>query len=163
MEIPRGTQFIFVMVPVILIAGIILFKFLSKRDGTVASFSDEKQEALLNTGDTVTDIDDFSYDVTLEGSGPSVLVGDTVSVHYTGTLTDGTKFDSSLDRGTPFEFTVGAGEVIQGWDEGIKGMKKGEKRVLYIPSSMGYGAYGAGESIPGYAGLIFEVELVEIK
>lgn len=163
MEIPKGAQFLFVAVPMILIAGILMFKFVSKDNNEVQSFTDTNQEALINTGDTMTDIDDFSFETTKEGTGPAVLVGDTVSVNYSGTLTDGTKFDSSYDRGVPFEFTVGQGQVIRGWDEGIKGMKVGEKRTLYIPSSMGYGSNGAGDLIPSYAGLIFEVELMEIK
>eukprot|EP01094_Clydonella_sp_ATCC50884_P009000 TRINITY_DN18538_c0_g1_i1.p2 TRINITY_DN18538_c0_g1~~TRINITY_DN18538_c0_g1_i1.p2 ORF type:complete len:134 (+),score=45.85 TRINITY_DN18538_c0_g1_i1:213-614(+) len=89
--------------------------------------------------------------------------GDTLSMHYTGKLTDGTKFDSSLDRGTPFEFTLGSGQVIQGWERGLKGMCVGEKRRLKIPSSLGYGANGMPPTIPASAGLVFEVELLEIK
>ena len=97
------------------------------------------------------------------GSGVAAKAGDTVSVHYTGTLIDGSKFDSSVDRGTPFTFTLGAGEVIQGWDEGIAGMKVGGKRKLTIPPELGYGAGGYPPVIPANATLIFEVELVEIK
>jgi len=89
--------------------------------------------------------------------------GDKVDVHYTGTLTDGKKFDSSVDRGTPFSFTLGQGQVIKGWDQGIAGMCVGEKRKLKIPPSLGYGAQGAGGSIPGGATLIFETELVAIN
>ena len=90
--------------------------------------------------------------------------GDQVSVHYTGWLDNhgeaGTKFDSSVDRGTPFQFPLGAGRVIQGWDQGVAGMKIGEKRRLYIPSELGYGARGAGGAIPPNADLIFDVELL---
>jgi len=99
---------------------------------------------------------------TLEGKGVEAKAGDRVSVHYTGTLTDGTKFDSSVDRGTPFEFDLGAGEVIAGWDQGVAGMKVGGKRTLTIPSHLAYGERGAGSIIPPNATLIFEVELLDI-
>lgn len=89
--------------------------------------------------------------------------GDTISVHYTGTLTDGTKFDSSLDRGTPFSFTLGGGQVIAGWDQGLLDMRVGEKRRLTIPASLGYGSRGAGGVIPPNATLVFETELISIK
>lgn len=97
------------------------------------------------------------------GTGAEAVSGKEISVHYTGTLTNGTKFDSSKDRGTPFEFTLGAGQVIQGWDKGFAGMKVGGKRKLIIPSDMGYGAQGAGGVIPPNATLIFEVELLDVK
>ncbi len=97
------------------------------------------------------------------GSGEVAQIGDTVSVHYTGTLTDGTKFDSSKDRGTPFEFTIGEGMVIKGWDEGVPGMKVGGSRKLTIPYTMAYGERGIPGVIPAKATLIFEVELLEIK
>lgn len=97
------------------------------------------------------------------GQGPTVKFGDTVSVHYLGTLADGTKFDSSRDRGTPFEFTVGAGQVIRGWDEGLVGMKVGGQRRLVIPPELAYGATPPpGSSIPPNATLTFEIELLEI-
>lgn len=98
-----------------------------------------------------------------EGTDEAAKSGDTLVVHYTGTLEDGTKFDSSKDRGEPFEFVLGAGYVIQGWDQGMVGMKVGGVRKLTIPSDMGYGDYGVPGAIPGGATLIFEVELLEIK
>lgn len=99
-----------------------------------------------------------------EGTGAIAKNGDTVSVHYVGTLENGTKFDSSVDRGTPFEFHLGAGQVIPGWDIGVEGMKIGEVRKLTIPSDLAYGSAGAGNGvIPANATLIFQVELLGIK
>ncbi|KAG2423908.1 hypothetical protein HXX76_014961 [Chlamydomonas incerta] len=89
--------------------------------------------------------------------------GDTVHVHYTGKLTDGSKFDSSLDRNQPFTFTLGRGSVIKGWDQGLLGMCVGEKRKLKIPSHMGYGDSGSPPKIPGGATLVFDVELIKIE
>jgi peptidylprolyl isomerase len=107
---------------------------------------------------------DLKIETTKEGVGTAVTKnGDTISVHYTGKLEDGTKFDSSVDRGTPFEFTIGQGMVIVGWEKGLLDMKVGEKRTLTIPSEMGYGAQGAGGVIPPNATLIFDVELIKIK
>jgi FKBP-type peptidyl-prolyl cis-trans isomerase len=98
-----------------------------------------------------------------EGTGGTAKAGDTVEVHYTGWLKDGTKFDSSLDRGKPIEFTLGTGRVIKGWDEGVAGMKEGGKRKLIIPSELAYGPRGRPPVIPPDAELTFEVELVKIK
>ena len=97
------------------------------------------------------------------GTGAEALQGKMVSVHYTGWLTDGTKFDSSKDRGQPFQFPLGRGQVIQGWDQGVQGMKVGGKRKLTIPPEMGYGAEGAGGVIPPNATLVFEVELLGVR
>ena len=97
------------------------------------------------------------------GEGVEAVVGKQVSVHYTGWLTDGTKFDSSLDRNDPFDFPLGRGHVIRGWDEGVAGMKVGGKRKLTIPPEMGYGARGAGGVIPPNATLVFEVALLGVK
>jgi len=110
---------------------------------------------------------DLEYEIIQEGTGISPTKGKTVTVHYTGWLNNngeiGKKFDSSLDRGTPFSFPIGMGYVIQGWDEGVMTMKIGEKRRLFIPSHLGYGARGAGASIPANANLIFDVELIKIS
>jgi len=96
------------------------------------------------------------------GAGPEAKKGDKVLVHYRGTLTDGTQFDSSIDRGQPFEFTIGAGMVIAGWDIGVTGMKKGEKVKLTVPPHLGYGTRGSPPKIPPEATLVFEIELLEI-
>jgi FKBP-type peptidyl-prolyl cis-trans isomerase FkpA len=99
----------------------------------------------------------------VEGNGRSPQVGQRVSVHYTGWLQNGEKFDSSVDRGQPFEFVLGRGQVIRGWDEGVAQLKIGDKARLTIPPELGYGAGGAGGVIPPDATLIFEVELLDAR
>ena len=100
---------------------------------------------------------------TTVGSGAEAKTGNTVTVHYTGTLTDGSKFDSSLDHGQPFTFNLGAGQVIKGWDQGIVGMKVGGKRKLTIPPDMAYGPQGRPPVIPPNSTLLFDVELLNVK
>jgi peptidylprolyl isomerase len=104
----------------------------------------------------------LKYVVIAEGNGAAPQTGDQVYVHYVGTLEDGTKFDSSRDRGRPFDFTIGRGQVIKGWDEGVGMMKVGDRRQLIIPPDLGYGARGAGNVIPPNATLYFDVELLRI-
>jgi FKBP-type peptidyl-prolyl cis-trans isomerase FkpA len=111
----------------------------------------------------ITTASGLQYEDLAEGAGAAAKAGDSVEVHYTGWLTDGTKFDSSLDRGRPFAFALGAGKVIKGWDEGVAGMKPGGKRKLVIPANLGYGSRGAGGVIPPNAELIFEVELLQVR
>lgn len=106
--------------------------------------------------------DGLSYQVLATGSGATAKAGDKVAVLYTGTLADGTVFDSTKDRGEPFVFRVGAGQVIKGWDEGVEGMREGEKRKLVLPPDLAYGQGGAGP-IPPNATLTFEIDLVEVK
>lgn len=105
----------------------------------------------------------LKYEDLVEGQGAQAEAGQGVVVHYTGWLTDGTKFDSSLDRNEPFSFALGRGMVIRGWDEGVAGMRVGGRRRLTIPPQLGYGAQGAGGVIPPNATLVFEVELLELR
>ncbi|HEX2056623.1 MAG TPA: FKBP-type peptidyl-prolyl cis-trans isomerase [Nitrospiraceae bacterium] len=114
-------------------------------------------------GQEVTTESGLKYSDVVVGNGREAALGDTATVHYTGWLTDGKKFDSSVDRKEPFSFRVGAGQVIKGWDEGVAGMKVGGKRKLTIPPQLGYGARGAGGVIPPNATLIFDVELLGLR
>ena len=159
MEIPKGSKFIFLVVPVFAICiVVILLLFLGDSQKPL----EKTEENIYGTEQEVMDFNELKIETTQEGSGKEAQSGDEVSVHYTGTLRDGTKFDSSYDRGQPFEFTLGQNSVIQGWEQGMLGMRVDEKRKIEIPSVMGYGESGVS-SIPGNSGLIFEVELLEIK
>jgi peptidylprolyl isomerase len=125
------------------------------------------QPALAQKAKTVTTPSGLQITDTLAGTGAEAKAGNTCIMHYTGWLyadgKKGAKFDSSLDRGQPFAFPLGAGRVIRGWDEGVAGMKIGGKRTLIIPPELGYGARGAGGVIPPNATLLFEVELLELR
>lgn len=134
------------MVVVILLAGLVVAYFLKFRGPA---------EVVTASGLKYVDL--------VQGSGANPRTGQTVAVHYTGTLENGTKFDSSRDRGVPYEFQIGKGAVIKGWDEGLMSMKVGGKRKLTIPPAIGYGALGKPPKIPGNATLIFEVELLGLK
>jgi FKBP-type peptidyl-prolyl cis-trans isomerase len=112
---------------------------------------------------SITTASGLRYEVLAQGEGPEAKPGDTIDVHYTGRLADGTKFDSSRDRGRPIGFVLGTGTVIRGWDEGIAGMKVGERRKLTVPPDLAYGAAGRPPKIPTNAELIFDVELIGIK
>lgn len=127
-----------------------------------APLADDYSAPPTAKGETKTTPSGVKYETLQEGTGPSARPGQRVKMHYTGTLEDGKKFDSSRDRGEPFTFTLNKAEVIRGWDEGIPGMKVGERRKLTIPSSAGYGESGQGP-IPPNATLIFDVELLGIE
>lgn len=116
-----------------------------------------------NGGTEVTTASGLKYTDLMLGTGATPQKGQTVTVHYTGTLANGKKFDSSLDRGTPADFRIGVGSVIKGWDEGLMTMKVGGKRRLVIPSALGYGPQGRPTDIPGNSTLIFDVELLGVK
>lgn len=150
--------------------GIVYFLNYSNSKSDVLSIATPTPKTVVAEKDIVVenkDMQENASELKIEdlvvGTGAEAVSGKLISVHYTGTLTNGTKFDSSKDRGEPFEFTLGAGQVIQGWDKGFAGMKVGGKRKLTIPSEMGYGAQGAGGVIPPNATLIFEVELLGVK
>ena len=121
----------------------------------LVGLADEKVPVKTDSGLQYADI--------VVGDGREAHAGETATVHYTGTLVDGTKFDSSKDRNKPFSFRLGAGQVIKGWDEGVEGMKIGGTRKLVIPPQLGYGARGAGSVIPPNATLIFIVELLDLR
>lgn len=126
----------------------------------------QNQAASTNTAagsNMVVTASGLKYQILKEGDGAVAKAGQTVTVIYTGWLTDGTKFDSSLDHGGTFQFQLGAGRVIKGWDEGVAGMKVGEKRKLTIPPDLGYGAQGADGAIPPNATLVFDVELAGVQ
>ena len=129
---------------------------------TTAKSPDASKATASITGGVVSLPGGLKYEDLVVGNGPVAESGMKVSVHYTGWLSDGTKFDSSLDRGEPFKFRLGGGNVIRGWDEGVKGMKVGGKRKLNIPSDLGYGAAGSGP-IPPNAALVFEVALLGVE
>lgn len=129
----------------------------TEKDTTIASDKNMSDEKVITTPSGL------KYEVLKEGTGETPKSGQTVTVHYTGTLTDGSKFDSSRDRGQPFQFKVGVGQVIKGWDEGLSTMKVGERRKFTIPPDLGYGSRGAGGVIPPDATLIFDVELLGVS
>jgi FKBP-type peptidyl-prolyl cis-trans isomerase len=155
MEVKNKT---ILLIIILLVVALIFFLLMKPKESMAPDYSkNTSQISEFKKMDTV------KIDILQEGTGEVSKTGDTLSVHYTGTLEDGTKFDSSVDRGQPFSFTLGENRVIQGWEQGMLNMKVGEKRRLTIPSSLGYGSTGAGGVIPPNATLIFEVELLGIN
>jgi len=140
-----------------LVGGVVVVNGDSGSDATTAL-----KNALLDSVGPTGILEKLVINDVVFGTGEAVKSGDSVTVNYIGTLQDGQEFDNSFKRGTPFTFTVGAGKVIKGWEEGLLGMKVGGKRILVVPAEMGYGAKGYGP-IPGGASLVFAIDLVVIK
>lgn len=166
-----------VMVMLLCVAGVMLAQDTAKKSAKTAKAAPKKaakaaapKEEKMNTnaptavtGEPTTTKDGLKYWDIKVGTGPEARAGQQVKVHYTGWLTNGKKFDSSVDRKDPFAFNLGAGEVIKGWDEGVQGMKVGGRRQLRIPPELGYGNRGAGGVIPPGATLVFDVELLGVQ
>lgn len=161
---------ILIAIVVISVAGIFVANRISKtRDQKTENISPAptveltKQVTISPTTKPMADIKELKIEDLVTGTGVAVKSGDTITMHYSGSLLDGTKFDNSYDRGKPFETQIGVGRVIKGWDEGVIGMKVGGKRRLTIPSELAYGQRGIPGAIPPNSPLIFELELISIK
>jgi len=167
----------FIIVGIIIVAGVFGIYFILNQSIPVAEIKTNQEEEPMkfiqeesknqNTNTQTTNpkpsITELKIEDEVIGTGSAVKSGDTIVIHYTGTLENGQKFDSSRDRGQPFETQIGVGQVIKGWDQGVIGMMVGGKRKLTIPSNLAYGEQGMPGAIPGNATLIFELELLEIK
>ena len=152
----NGKLFAGIGVAAVLVLGI--YFFINMNDNTVKS-----DESTVPAGPTSAPVTELKIEDVVLGTGAEAKSGDTITAHYTGKLTDGTKFDSSVDRGQPFTTEIGVGAVIKGWDEGIVGMKVGGKRKLTIPGNMAYGEAGSPPTIPPNATLVFDIELLDVK
>ena len=167
-EFLHQNKFFFISVIIFALVCLLAFwpKFTQKRAEKAAEAEIEEEIATVDNNISETEGDSMSSDLLIEdlveGTGEPVKAGDTISIHYHGTLEDGTVFDSSVERNEPFVTQIGVGSLIQGWEQGIPGMKIGGKRRLTIPPSLGYGSQAVG-SIPANSTLIFEVELLDIK
>ena len=149
----RNTRIAIIVILVVVVA-LGAFFFIQKRN---------QNKVVTGGGNMITTQSGLQYQDLVVGAGAEAVAGKSVTVHYTGTLQDGSQFDSSLDRNQPFSFILGAGQVIPGWDEGVAGMKVGGKRKLVIPPGLAYGAQGYPPVIPANATLTFDVELLEVK
>lgn len=158
-----------VLVGLLMVGGVLYFLFNQSSDSQEQEINWQTNYQLINKENNMPDnqnqlpVDHLIIEVLKPGSGAEVVTGDKLAVHYTGWLQSGQEFDSSVRRNQPFTFTIGAGQVIAGWDDGILGMKVGEKRKLTIPPQLAYGDQGAGGVIPSNSTLIFEVELISIN
>ena len=165
----KKSKIILILISSAALVGIIIFALQQRQSGT-ETITEQPEATTTNSGGSAPSLitppgegTEMKIEELQVGTGTEAVAGKTVTVHYTGWLTDGKKFDSSLDRGDPFKFKLGAGQVIQGWDKGVAGMKVGGKRKLIIPPQMGYGERGAGGTIPPNATLVFEVELLGVN
>lgn len=149
-----------IIIALLLLAAVGYYFYNQNQNSETKSMTDTPN--LQTTDTTVTQATELVIEDLTSGTGAEAVIGKVVTVNYLGTLTNGTKFDSSYDRGTPFSFTLGDGDVIQGWDKGVVGMKVGGKRKLTIPSNLGYGDRDLGV-IPPNSTLVFEVELLKVE
>lgn len=156
---------IYIILAVIIIVVVIIFAAKSKNNINKKTNIPQNEEisidSSLDAEQTSQEVQELKIEDIKVGEGKEAVNNKTIKVHYTGTLANGSKFDSSLDRNKPFEFILGAGQVIKGWDQGLLGMKVGGKRKLTIPADLGYGSRAVG-SIPANSTLIFEIELLEV-
>lgn len=166
---PNNSKVILIVLAVLALAALLVYYFVknlndvsSTDNSDIALGSPEAQNSPVAT-QSAEPAGELKKEDLVIGTGAEAKSGSKVTVHYVGTLLDGTKFDSSRDRGAPFAFTLGTGEVIKGWDLGVAGMKVGGKRKLTIPSDLAYGAYGSPPVIGPNATIVFEVELLEVK